>query len=197
MKLIVHPLGLATILVLSGCGQEGRESQSTSSFAMETRQAAELPNGFFLNEVPSNAVPLSQARVNAKTGESIAFTGYIGGRKEPFTVDRAIFLVADAEKSPTCDDGCQTPWDACCTPSEVIAANSAAVQVPGTPVSAKASESSPLPRLATETGNEADVPASTAAAPVAGDMSTAATWATVVVTSLDWIWGRLLPLASL
>ena len=129
MKLIVHPLGLATILVLSGCGQEGRESQSTSSFAMETRQAAELPNGFFLNEVPSNAVPLSQARVNAKTGESIAFTGYIGGRKEPFTVDRAIFLVADAEKSPTCDDGCQTPWDACCTPSEVIAANSAAVQV--------------------------------------------------------------------
>ena len=129
MKLIIQPLAFTAILLLSGCGQETTESHSTSSPAMEARQAAALPNGLFLNEAPSNAVPLSQARVNAKTGESIAFTGYIGGRKEPFTVDRAIFLVADAEKSPACGDDCQTPWDACCTPGEVIAANSATVQV--------------------------------------------------------------------
>ena len=129
MKHITSAFIIASFVALSGCGQEEAATASTNNAASETQQTAALPGDFFLNEEPANTVSLSEARASAQTGDDITFTGYIGGRAEPFTKSRAIFLVADSEKAPPCTDGCPAPWDACCTPNEVITENSATVQV--------------------------------------------------------------------
>jgi hypothetical protein len=124
---------LAAALVLSGCSEDASETASTGATteSAEPGMAPEpaLPEGFFLAQAPGNALPLSQARAKARTGDEIAFSGYIGGRAEPFTEGRAIFLVADSKEAPACTDGCPAPWDACCVPGEKVAANSATVQV--------------------------------------------------------------------
>lgn len=131
MKLQTSPLALAAVLLLSACGQETTPTSPDSPEAHNAKAPASpsLPQGFFLAAAPDDAVPLHQARASAAPGEPLAFTGYIGGRAEPFTEGRALFLVADAEKAPACTDTCPIPWDACCTPSDVIAANSATVRV--------------------------------------------------------------------
>lgn len=127
MRNIASTATLATLLAVAGCGQQGAESPGAA--APEAPQATSLPDGFFLAEAPADAPPLSQARASAAAGQEITFTGYIGGRAEPFTAGRALFLVADTEAAPACIDACPIPWDACCTPGDVIAANSATVQV--------------------------------------------------------------------
>ncbi|MDK2971981.1 MAG: hypothetical protein PWP23_1736 [Candidatus Sumerlaeota bacterium] len=129
MKHIVSAFALASVAALVGCAQEETKATSASNASPQTQQVAAIPEGLFLEEGPADAVTLAQARATAKPGEEIAFTGYIGGRAEPFTEGRALFLVADSDEAPACTDGCPKPWDACCIPSETVAANSATVQV--------------------------------------------------------------------
>ena len=140
MRPILFPFLLVSLLALAGCGHDTSETADSSSSTNSSDAAAamadagpsaSLPDGFFLTESPSGAVPLSQARDAAAPGDKIVFTGYIGGRVEPFTEGRAVFLVADAVNAPRCvpDHGCPTPWDACCVPGETVAANSASVRV--------------------------------------------------------------------
>jgi len=112
-----------TLGLLTGCGGPAPNQDES------TPPAAKLPEGLLLTAVPEGAVSLSEARANAAVGETVAFTGYIGGRVEPFTEGRALFLMADTENAPACTDECATPWDACCTASDTIAANSATVQL--------------------------------------------------------------------
>jgi hypothetical protein len=87
-----------------------------------------LPAGLIAESAPE-APPLREVRRSASVGDTVTFTGYIGGRAQPFVSERAVMLVADIEAAPPCTDGCPVPWDACCTPSDVIIANSATVQV--------------------------------------------------------------------
>ncbi len=133
MKLTTTAVVFASILAVSGCGNDAQETGATKPSAAESTQAAKqppaLPAELFLATAPANAVPLSEARAKAKAGETITFTGYVGGRAEPFTEGRALFVVADSAKAPACTDGCKIPWDACCVAQETITANSATVQV--------------------------------------------------------------------
>ena len=133
MKSIGITLILVSALTLLGCGQEEGQTPNTNGSATAAQtdkmKPATLPEGFLLPQAPNDAIPISQARASAKPGADIAITGYIGGRAEPFSEGRAIFLVADSENAPACEDECGTPWDACCTPTETIAANSATIQI--------------------------------------------------------------------
>ena len=115
------------LLLFAGCG--GQETDTTAS--SQTRATLEaLPEGLFEQAAPADAAPLAQVRAAAAPGDTVAFHGYIGGRMEPFTEGRAMFLMADSEAAPACQPTtCPTPWDACCIPNKQVAANSATVQV--------------------------------------------------------------------
>jgi len=129
MKLIISILVCAAVVALSGCDQSKSDPVAPPPKAAEAEEKPALPADFFVSEAPPGALSVSEARTKAKTGEPIVLSGYIGGRAEPFTEGRALFLVSDVKNAPACEDECATPWDACCTPSETIAANSATVQV--------------------------------------------------------------------
>ncbi len=121
---------LATTLTIASCSQEApKSSPSAQTATNQSVETASLPDEFFLSQQPTDAIPLHEARANAKPGDTIAFTGYIGGRAEPFTEGRALFVMTDMEKAPACGDECSIPWDACCVPKNEIGANSASVQV--------------------------------------------------------------------
>ena len=121
---VTIPAALIATLALSGCREQAAPPPAQLSAA-----APILSAGLFTSTQSSDAKPIAEARAHAKPGDTIAIEGYIGGRAKPFTEGRAVFLLADVEKAPPCDDGCETPWDACCEPSETIIANSATVQV--------------------------------------------------------------------
>jgi len=91
----------------------------------------DLPAELFQAAAPAEAKALSEVRPSAKVGDIVSFRGYVGGRVEPFVEGRSMFLVADAVQAAACVDdmSCSTPWDSCCTASDVIAANSATIQV--------------------------------------------------------------------
>jgi len=125
-----YPLLAALIaILLTACGGSNKGDAADSPTPPAGNDAPGMPEGLFLDTPPADAAPLREARAEAKAGESIAFSGYIGGRVEPFTEGRALFLVADSENAPACTDECETPWDACCTALDTIAANSATVQL--------------------------------------------------------------------
>lgn len=123
---------LSMAVLFTGCSQESSSTESLKSGDIQAiaSETIKLPEGLILTEAPADIHPLYEVRAESKTGDEVAFTGYIGGRVEPFTEGRGIFLVTDVEKAPQCfDDGCPTPWDACCTPKDDILANNATVQV--------------------------------------------------------------------
>ncbi|MCB2156888.1 hypothetical protein KQI84_18575 [bacterium] len=132
MKHKITPFILASAFVFAACSQETTKTANAPQEMRttgETESAIALPQGFFLSETPANATSVSATRSSAQVGEEVTVTGYIGGRAEPFTDGRAIFLLADSEKAPACGNECRIPWDACCVPGDVVAANSATIQV--------------------------------------------------------------------
>lgn len=115
-------------LGLAACQQDAPPT-TTESGAKTVASVAALPANLITETPIADAKPLSEVRAAAKAGETTSLLAYIGGRAEPFTEGRAVFVVADVEKAPACTDGCSTPWDACCVPAEDITANSASIQV--------------------------------------------------------------------
>ncbi|NUQ50691.1 MAG: hypothetical protein HUU27_12355, partial [Phycisphaerae bacterium] len=96
---------------------------------------ARLPDGLFLPSAPEGAKGVRDAKAEAGVGRDLVIHGRIGGRREPFTKGSAVFLLAD-RALPACgeanpNDGCKTPWDYCCEPADVIAANTATIQIVG------------------------------------------------------------------
>ena len=131
-QVVLQSLNVASLLViLTACGGEkSNTAANTEAPIKETAStAADIPPALFAKTPSPDAMPVSAARQSAKVGEEIALTGYIGGREEPFTEGRAMFLLADAKDAPACTDGCTTPWDACCVAAEDVAKNSATIQV--------------------------------------------------------------------
>jgi hypothetical protein len=137
MKLTLSIFAITAVVLLSACSEEATpianatpEKSKETAAATNTNQEPTLPADFFLAEAPADAPSVSDIREDAKPGTEVVMTGYIGGRMEPFTEGRALFLMADSVMAPAClPENCDTPWDACCIPNDVIAANSASVQV--------------------------------------------------------------------
>ena len=149
---------LVVAAVIAGCNNDEESAAPAAATAAATAaSSAALPANLVVTEAPANAQDLAAVRNDAKDGDAVVIRGKIGGREEPIAKNRAIMTVLDPSIT-TCDtmpgDACKTPWDACCEPSEKIAANSATVQVvdaQGKPLAARLESVAGLKPLSTVT----------------------------------------------
>lgn len=93
---------------------------------------AGLPAGMLLDKAPENAPDVVDAKKGLKKGDRIVLKGRIGGSKDPFVKERAVFtLVGRGIKA--CNeipgDNCPVPWDYCCIPRKDITLHSVTVQI--------------------------------------------------------------------
>ncbi len=93
---------------------------------------AGLPAGFLLPTTPESAPDVADAKKGLKKGDKVVIKGRIGGSKEPFVKERAVFTIV-GRTLKACNeipgDKCKFPWDYCCDPRDQILANSATIQV--------------------------------------------------------------------
>lgn len=145
---------IATIVV--GCNEQPKPAAPASGAAPASPAA--LPAGLFVAATPPGAAQVKDAKAAAKKGEDVVVVGRIGGSKEPFNENRAAFTLVDT-RVKACgetakDDPCQSPWDYCCEPRDVLTANMATIQVVGSdgkPLRAGLEGVSGLKQLATVT----------------------------------------------
>ncbi len=127
------------LFALSGCeqsansappGKPAREPASKPAAAAESA----LPAGLWLTQEPADAKPVADVKKAATAGQEIVVSGRIGGGKDPFVTGRAMFTLAD-RSLPSCVEkhgpGCETPWDYCCEPKDLLHASTLTVQVTG------------------------------------------------------------------
>ena len=118
--------------LLTACDNGSQPPQATATGPSEIETSG-LPSELFVAEPPTDALDVVAARQNAQPGADIVIQGFVGGRADPFVDGRAVLTLADAPALETCDqnpdDGCQTPWDACCEAPAKIKASIATVQV--------------------------------------------------------------------
>ena len=105
------------VITLGGCGDS------------TTAPGAPADISWLLAEMPADAVPVAEARRTAREGDEVVVRGRIGGRREPMTAGRAVFVMIDPA-IPHCELGrCKAPWDYCCETPDSIATNSATVKL--------------------------------------------------------------------
>ena len=130
MKLIKHYPNIIRLFILSiliafsGCS-ENSQTEPTSKKAL-------LPDNFIANDDIGSSLGVKNARDANKNNQVLVVEGFIGGMKNPFTANRAMFVLGD-DSLETCDgkhgDSCPTPWDACCEDRQKIVASTISVQI--------------------------------------------------------------------
>jgi hypothetical protein len=124
---VVVPAVVAAIA--AGCGQGGQQGKDT-----ERSDPAALAEGkkYLLDKEPAGARGVLQTRKESKDGDEVVMVGHIAGSKKPFVEGRASFSLLDLSIKPCpADEGCPTPWDCCCTPTEELRAATAQVRFAG------------------------------------------------------------------
>jgi hypothetical protein len=120
---------LIPVLVLAGVACERKTAQTPSRPSV-----AVLPDTLFVNTEPPGAQPVEEVKKTAKVGDTVTISGRIGGSREPFVAERAVFTIV-GPGIPACSDvegdACESPWDYCCESKEDIAAHAATIQVVG------------------------------------------------------------------
>ncbi|MBX3404184.1 MAG: hypothetical protein KF699_12315 [Phycisphaeraceae bacterium] len=93
---------------------------------------AGLPAGMLLERLPEPAPDVVDAKKGLSKGDKIVLKGRIGGSKDPFVKDRAVFTLV-GRGIRACNeipgDNCPIPWDYCCSPRKEITQHSVTVQV--------------------------------------------------------------------
>lgn len=132
MKKMIPFLLLPLALLALAC-DDGEPAGAAQASAQQAEDgSAVLPADLVAEAPPEGATGVSRIRSSAADGDQVVVEGVVGGREEPIGENRAIFTLLDPSVQ-TCDrnedDACEAPWDACCEPADVVAANSASVQV--------------------------------------------------------------------
>jgi hypothetical protein len=125
---LVAVLGL---LALPGCG--GKDDQAATADPSDAAPAVVIPVAMFVATAPTGSAPLIEVKTAAKAGDRVVFDARIGGRREAFVADRAMFFVADPSLLSCAelheDDACKTPWDYCCEPRDNLRKHMATIQI--------------------------------------------------------------------
>ena len=122
---------LSTLILITPC--------LVLSSACERKPAPAKPTtlvtvreGLFTDIEPAGALPVEEVKKTARVGDTVTISGRVGGSKNPFVDERAVFTLV-GPGLPACsdnpDDKCSEPWDYCCESKADIAAHSATIQV--------------------------------------------------------------------
>ena len=111
-QVVMNRVSIVLVLVLmAGC------SQQSDPTAVQTLTGAE----YLLSTEPEDARPVAEICKSAKDADQVVVVGRIGGTKNPWIEGRAAFSIADTSlvscNEGSCE-GCETPWDYCCSPKE-------------------------------------------------------------------------------
>lgn len=130
-KLIIPSLASLALALASACSKQENATGDPGADPQSNTPALEA---VFLAAEPEASVTVLEARANAKPGQPITVVGSIGAAVSPFTEGYATFVLGD-DSLDFCNeipgDNCQKPWDACCEPSDQIAASRLSIQVLG------------------------------------------------------------------
>jgi len=114
----------SSLIYFSGC--------SNNSDSEPNLKKAVLPNNFIVRKDIGVSTGVNGAKDTNNTDKILVVEGFIGGMKNPFTANRAVFVLGD-DSLETCDeipgDNCPTPWDACCEDRRNIVNSTMSVQV--------------------------------------------------------------------
>jgi hypothetical protein len=120
----LYLLIFSSLIYFSGCSNN---SDSEPNF-----KKAVLPNNFIVRKDIGASLGVNGAKDTNYTDKILVVEGFIGGMKNPFTANRAVFVLGD-DSLETCDeisgDSCPTPWDACCEDRRNIVRSTMSVQV--------------------------------------------------------------------
>lgn len=129
-QLIAVTLAAACVVGLSGAGCERGSPANSAAKDLPVQLPAEL----FVASEPPDARSVLETKRSARAGQTVTVRGRVGGGRDPFVQDRAVFTLAD-ESLPECSttpgDTCPTPWDYCCEPADRIVEHTLTVQVVG------------------------------------------------------------------
>lgn len=116
-----------------GCGQKDSSTASKDKTSGKTPSTTSAEGKeYVLSAEPQGAKGVLEARKETKSGDDIVLVGRIAGSEKPFVDGRASFMVTDLSIKPCeADEGCPTPWDCCCTPTEELLPATAHVKFVG------------------------------------------------------------------
>lgn len=105
----------AVLMLLVGCAKDKDSGATTDR------------SSFLLENEPNGAVDVIKVRKDAADGDDVVIVGRIGGSVDPWIEGRAAFSIVDNSLKSCMEDGCETPWDYCC--SDNLATSTALVKV--------------------------------------------------------------------
>ncbi len=111
---IATSLCLASLVLITGCGQETETPTESSAPAIDGTK-------YLLTEEPADAAEVAKAREDAKSEDEVVAVGRIGGSAMPWVEGQAAFYIIDSSLKACNDiegDNCPQPWDYCCESSE-------------------------------------------------------------------------------
>jgi hypothetical protein len=114
----------AFLSLVASCGGSSGEHA-------EAPPRSDLPERFYLADVPDGVIDVGAAHESAEDGDPIVVRGVVGGSAKPFVEGLAAFTVVDAALESCVGDGmgCPTPWDYCCEDPHTIAVSSATIEL--------------------------------------------------------------------
>ena len=132
-KYLKKSILLTNLACFTACdSSQEKTNEHLNSYSLEQFSKAALPLGIMVEDIPSTSISVLEARKQNNIGKKLIVTGFIGGRKDPFSANRASFILGD-NKIKTCDkildDNCPTPWDACCEDRKKILDGTMNIQI--------------------------------------------------------------------
>lgn len=101
---------MAATTMFAGCGK--------APVAPPAESADATAVAYVTADEPPGAVGVIDA--HQAEADEVTVTGRIGGSAKPFVEGAAAFTIVDPSISPCSDEeGCPTPWDYCCSTSEL------------------------------------------------------------------------------
>jgi len=144
-------VALTGLFLAAGCSQESSPSATATT---STPAPAIDGSQFILNEEPSEAATVIEAREKSEDGQDVVLVGRIGGSVNPWIEGRAAFSIVDQSLKACSDipgDECKKPWDYCCETHKLPASTAFVkfVDDDGRPLKADARELLSLKELQT------------------------------------------------